>query len=294
MDGGFLISSHYRQMSSYNNPSSFPDILADKYRRTGNNDFSGEDNLKIAICDDEENMRCLIKKLIGRQDGSFSIMEFSSGGEFLQFWKQEGRERIDILFLDISMDGVDGMEVAKQIRAWKEEREEPLWGSLPLLIFVSGYSEYMPKAFSVNAFQYLVKPIGEEEFAQVFSQALRECRYLDAKKEAEPRRIPVRRGKITRNVSVDDISYIESRNRKIMIVMREEEIECYGKIGEMEEELQKSFFRIHKGYLINMRFVERYSRTEVRMKDGARLPISKYKYQDFVKAYLEYIAEEGG
>lgn len=249
--------------------------------------------MNIAICDDEENIRCLIRKLIERQEGSFHIMEFSSGGALLQFWQQEGRERIDILFLDISMDGIDGMKVAEQIRAWKEEREEPLWGSLPLLIFVSGYSEYMPKAFSVNAFQYLMKPLDEREFEAVFAKALRECRYLETKKEAEPRRIPIRSGKITRNVSVDDIFYIESRNRKILIRMQEEEIESYGKIGEMEEELQKRFFRIHKGYLINLKYVERYSRMEVQMKDGTGLPISKYKYQDFVKAYLEYIAEEG-
>lgn len=250
--------------------------------------------MKIAVCDDEENIRCLIRKLIEKQEGSFPIMEFSSGGELLRFWQQEGRERIDILFLDISMNDIDGMEVAKQIRAWKEEREEPVWGSLPLLIFVSGYSEYMPKAFSVNAFQYLLKPINEREFEEVFAQAVRECRYLEAKKETEPRRIPVRSGRITRNISIDDISYIESRNRKIVIRMREEEIESYGKIGEMEEELQKRFFRIHKGYLVNLKYVERYSRTEVQMKDGARLPISKYKYQDFVRAYLEYITEDGG
>lgn len=253
-----------------------------------------EDRVNIAVCDDEENIRCLIGKLVERQGGNFCIMEFSSGGELLQFWKQEGRARIDILFLDIAMDDVDGMETAEQIRAWKEEREEPIWGSLPLLIFVSGYSEYMPKAFSVNAFQYLMKPIDEKVFEEIFAQALRECRYLRAKREAEPKRIPIRSGKITRNVSIDDISYIESRNRKIVIMMREEEIESYGKIGEMEEELQKSFFRIHKGYLVNMSGVERYSRTEVQMKDGVRLPISKYKYQEFVKAYLEYFEEEGG
>lgn len=248
--------------------------------------------MNIAVCDDEENIRCLIGKLIERQEGDFHIMEFSSGGALLQFWKQEGRERIDILFLDISMDDIDGMEAARQIRAWKEEREEPVWGSLPLLIFVSGHLEYMPKAFSVNAFQYLMKPIDEREFEEVFAQALRECRYLEAKRETEPRRIPIRSGKITRNISIDDISYIESRNRKIVIKMREETIETYGKIGEMEEELQKNFFRVHKGYLVNMNCVERYSRTEVQMRDGARLPISKYKYQEFVKAYLEYIAED--
>ena len=61
-----------------------------------------------------------------------------------------------------------------------------LMGSLPLLIFVTGYPEYMAKAFSVSAFQYLVKPIDEKEFEDVFARAVRECRCLNRKKNTEP------------------------------------------------------------------------------------------------------------
>lgn len=57
-------------------------------------------------------------------------------------------------------------------------------------------------------------------------------------------------------------------------------------------ELKPDFFRIHKGYLVNIKYVERYDRTEVKMRNGDSLLISKYKYQDFVKRYLEYILEE--
>ena len=248
--------------------------------------------MNIAVCDDEENIRIYIKKLIQMQDADCRIMEFSSGRELLQFWQREGREQIDILFLDISMDDTDGMEAAEQIRKWKEDRNEAMWGSLPLLIFVTGYPEYMPRAFSVNAFQYLVKPIDEKEFEDVFAQAVREYHYLEAKKNTEPRKILVRDGNETRKILVNDIYYIESNNRKIIIFMQDEKIECYGKIGRLENELKKGFFRIHKGYLVNMKYVERYSRTEVRMKNGSSLFISKYKYQDFIRAYLDYISED--
>ena len=250
--------------------------------------------MNIAVCDDEENIRCLIKKLIEKQSKDCQIMEFSSGRELLHFWRQKDREQIDILFLDISMDGADGMETAEQIRDWKVEKNEPLWGGLPLLIFVTGYPEYMPKAFSFFAFQYLVKPIDEREFEDALKKALRECRYLEAKKNTEPREILIRNGNVTRKVPADDIYYIESNNRKIMVFLQDEEIGCYGKISEMENELREGFFRIHRGYLVNMKYVERYSRTEVQMKNGKRLLISKYKYQDFIKAYLEYISEDGG
>ena len=248
--------------------------------------------MNIAVCDDEENIRIYIKRLIEIKEDDCRIIEFSSGGELLQYWQQKDRERIDILFLDISMGGTDGMETAEQIRKWQEERGEAVWGSLPLLIFVSDYPEYMPRAFSVNAFQYLVKPIDEKEFEEVFAQAVREYRYLDAKKSTEPKEILIRNGNETRKVSVNDIYYIESSNRKIIVFMKDEEIECYGKLGELEKELKEGFFRIHRGYLINMKYVERYNRTEIRMKNGSSLLISKYKYQDFLKTYLGYMSEE--
>jgi len=248
--------------------------------------------LNIAVCDDEENTRIYIKRLIEMQDVDCRIMEFSSGGELLQFWNQEERERVDILFLDISMEGTDGMEAAEQIRRWKEEKDEALWGSLPLLIFVTGYPEYMQKAFSVNAFQYLIKPVNETDFEDVFAQAVREYRHLEAKRNTEPGEILIRNGNETRNVPVDDIYYIESSNRKIIVFIQDGKIECYGKIGELENQLKEGFFRIHKGYLVNMKYVERYTRTEVRMKNGSSLLISKYKYQDFIRAYLEYISED--
>ncbi len=97
----------------------------------------------------------------------------------------------------------------------------PARRSLPLLILVTGYLEYMPKAFSVNAFQYLVKPIDEKEFEDVFARAVRECRCLNRKKNTEPGEILVRSGNITRNVPVDDIYYIEISNRKIIVSMRD-------------------------------------------------------------------------
>lgn len=217
-------------------------------------------------------------------------MEFSSGEELLAFWDLEDREEIDILFLDISMEGMDGIAIAEQIRKRMVEKDEAVWGSLPLLIFVTGYPEYMPKAFSVNAFQYLLKPVDERAFEEVFKQAVREYRYLKSKRSAEPKEVLLRDKNVTRSVATDDIFYIESNNRKVIVHMRDEIIECYGKIGELEQELKEGFFRIHKGYLVNMKYVEGYNRTEVRVKNGSILLLSKYKYQDFAKAYLEFIS----
>ena len=207
--------------------------------------------MNIAICDDEENIRIYIRKLIQKQEPFCKITEFSSGKELLEFQDETNAEEIDILFLDISMGDEDGMTVAKQLRSQMESN-----------------------------------------FEQVFAQTIREYQYLMAKKKEKPKEVLVRNGNRTRSVSADDIYYIESSNRKVTLYLRHEKIEYYDKISSLESELKPDFFRIHKGYLVNIKYVERYDRTEVKMRNGESLLISKYKYQDFVKRYLEYISEE--
>lgn len=207
--------------------------------------------MNIAICDDEENIRIYIRKLIQKQEPFCKITEFSSGKELLEFQDETNAEEIDILFLDISMGDEDGMTVAKQLRSQMESN-----------------------------------------FEQVFAQTIREYQYLMAKKKEKPKEVLVRNGNRTRSVSADDIYYIESSNRKVTLYLRHEKIEYYDKISSLESELKADFFRIHKGYLVNIKYVERYDRTEVKMRNGDSLLISKYKYQDFVKRYLEYILEE--
>ncbi|MBS5420159.1 MAG: response regulator transcription factor [Roseburia sp.] len=207
--------------------------------------------MNIAICDDEENIRIYICKLIQKQETFCKITEFSSGKELLEFQDETNAEEIDILFLDISMGDEDGMTVAKQLRSQMESN-----------------------------------------FEQVFAQTIREYQYLMAKKKEKPKEVLVRNGNRTRSVSADDIYYIESSNRKVTLYLRHEKIEYYDKISSLESELKPDFFRIHKGYLVNIKYVERYDRTEVKMRNGDSLLISKYKYQDFVKRYLEYISEE--
>ena len=207
--------------------------------------------MNIAICDDEENIRIYIRKLIQKQETFCKITEFSSGKELLEFQDETNAEEIDILFLDISMGDEDGMTVAKQLRSQMESN-----------------------------------------FEQVFAQTIREYQYLMAKKKEKPKEVLVRNENRTRSVSADDIYYIESSNRKVTLYLRHEKIEYYDKISSLESELKPDFFRIHKGYLVNIKYVERYDRAEVKMRNGDSLLISKYKYQDFVKRYLEYILEE--
>ncbi len=99
----------------------------------------------------------------------------------------------------------------------------------------------------------------------------------------------IRHGGVEKNLLPDNIYYIESHSHKVVIHKKDGQLECYAKIGDLEEALQGQFFRIHKGFLINLSYVEEYSRTQVILANGAKLPVSKYKYEAFVKAHLRYL-----
>ena len=237
--------------------------------------------LNVAICDDEKNIRTYLFSLIKKQGMECEITEYASADEYLS----ERREH-DLLFLDIEMDIADtadknGMWLAEQLRNRKLIKQ-------PIIIFVTGHEKYVFDAFDVGAFQYLLKPIDEQKFAKVFERAVRQIT-AEAEKKKKVLIVPYANDK--RAVHLTDIYYMESQSHKIVLKLKNEKLEYYAKMGELEKELEGQFYRIHKGYLINLAHVEGYSKTEVTMANGDKLSISKYKYDTFVKAYMEYISE---
>ena len=237
--------------------------------------------IKIAICDDEANIRAYLSSLIQAQDCPCEIVEYASAGDCLA-----DTQKIDLLFLDIELttdrSGLDGMALAGQIR-------ERTTGTQPVIIFVTGYERYVFDAFDVGAFQYLLKPVDEEKFAKVFSRAVAQ---IGTAREKPGRVLTLQSANTSKTVPLDSIYYIESSNHKVELHLKNGEFACYAKIGDLELELQDQFFRIHKGYLVNLSYVAGYSKTEVTLTNGERLLLSKYKYQDFVKAYLHFLKKE--
>lgn len=245
--------------------------------------------MNIAICDDEKNVRSYMRKLIEKQEKEIHITEYASGKELLAQLSRMDGQQLDLLFLDIALRDMDGMSIAENIRKLQEREGQAAWGSLPLIIFVTGYSEYMPAAFSVHAFQFVRKPIDEGHFEMVFRQAVRELRHIKAQRGAPEKKITVGRRKTIR---AGDILYIESSGHKNIIRLQNVCIEHYGKISDLERELSPEFFRIHRGYLVNLSCVDHYDRTNVYMDNGDSLCLSRYKYNEFVKAYLQHMSEE--
>ena len=237
--------------------------------------------IRIAICDDEAPTRAYLASLIRAQDCPCEIVEYASAKDCLA-----DQRKIDLLFLDIELNaaGPDGMALARQIR----ERSAV---SQPVIIFVTGYERYVFDAFDVGAFQYLLKPVDEEKFAQVFTRAAAQ---IGAGRETPVRTLTLQSAGVSRTVPLDSIYYIESSNHKVVLRLKDGEFSCYAKIRDLEAELGDQFFRVHKGYLVNLAYVEGYSKTELTLTNGERLLISKYKYPDFVKAYLRFVKRGAG
>ena len=239
--------------------------------------------IKIAICDDEANIRAYLASLIAAQPYSCEIVEYVSAGDCLA-----DQREIDLLLLDIELAPAspDGMALARKIR-------ERTSGTQPVIIFVTGYDRYVFDAFDVGAFQYLLKPVDERKFAQVFARAVEQI-MADRERPQRGRVLTLQSANANRTVPLDDIYYIESNNHKVVLHLREGEFAYYAKIQDLELELQNHFFRIHKGYLVNLSYVDGYSKTEVMLTNGESLLLSKYKYQDFVKAYLQFMKAGAG
>ena len=235
--------------------------------------------MKIAVCDDDKAAREHIVSLIKEQMHDAEIMTFVSGEEMLKV-----RSSFDISFLDVEMGEMSGMDVANHIR------QEEQGNTKSIIIFVTGYEKYMNGAFDVSAFHYLLKPIDEEKFRNVFERALKE---LHAAEERTKRYILVRNSGAKKKVYIKDIYYIESANKKVIIHTKTGILDSYGKMDELEQMTGSSFYRCHRCYLVNMEKIVSYNADTIKVANGDKLILAQKKYNNFIKQYMKY-AKEGG
>ena len=228
--------------------------------------------LNIAICDDEEIIREQIKELTEKEKSGLCMELYETGDALLA-----SRKQFDIVFLDIQMEGTDGIETAKRLR----QRDEDT-----ILIFITGIREYVFEAFDVAAFHYLLKPIEEEKFREVFRRAGRE---LEKRKSKRRETVFIKTRNRSFSLEKDSILYIESRGKKVEIHTTGETIEAYASMNEMEGQFGGGFFRCHRGYLVNMAYVAEYDSGSITLNNGECVYLAKEKYGEFVKAYMRYL-----
>lgn len=231
-------------------------------------------HLDIAVVEDEKAIREHIMSLIENQEPASHPEGFATGEELLA-----AKRRFDIVFLDIQMEGLNGIETARILREKQEET---------ILIFVTGIREYVFEALDLYAFHYLLKPVEEKKFLEVFGRALRE-----AEKKKEKKRLFIR----TKNVTLDqeEILYIESRGKKVEIHMAgaKASLEFYATMDELEGQLAENFYRCHRAYIVNMDYVTEYDNGSITLTNGDNVYLAKKKYGEFARTYMWHLQNGG-
>lgn len=238
-----------------------------------------EMNWQIALVDDESSQLELLEKLINEYSKNNSIhptiLTFESAEAFLFYFEEN--QNIDLLILDIEMSGMNGMELAKKIRAAKHSLN---------ILFVTGYVEYSLEGYKVNAIDYILKPIDQDKL----TIALNKFRNILPEKEDY---LFLETPEALLKINIYDIISLEALGHETVIRTTAETIEVNRGLGSLLEELPtQQFFKTHRSYLVNLEHVVKIVKTEVQMTDKSIVPVSRRAYKPLNQAFIQYFKKE--
>lgn len=216
----------------------------------------------IGICDDGENVCTSIENMLIQYAQEKRIQVDTNvwyTGEGLRDHLASGNH-LDILFLDIELFKMTGIEVGNYIR-------NQLDNVGMQIIYISGKASYAQQLFKTQPLDFLVKPISQDQINDVMEMAIRII-----KKRNE--RFEFQQGKDYYYVPMGDIIYLESEGRKVKVVTMKSTFEFYGKLKEVAKRLSEDFIVIHQSYIINREYVFRYTYEMVELVNGTILTIS--------------------
>ena len=236
--------------------------------------------IKIAICDDEplvtKDLSNLIINYASEHNLQIEFHTYSNGEQFLADIKKQDKQ-FDIVFLDIKMKKIDGIETAKIIRKTNE---------IMIIIFVSSLEEYVFDAFDVEAKGFIVKPIEKLKIYEILNKSLLKLEQNNKYSLAlyfngELQKIPFHQ-----------IYYCEVANPSVFVYERAKINRYQGKIDDLEKELNKDFFRCHRSYIVNLNFVDGYKDNMIYMPSGEKIPVSSRRQKEFIKTLLYFQRKE--
>ncbi len=218
--------------------------------------------LRIGICDDSPEARFALQTALERQleeKGIEQTIFAYSSGEGLLGWHAKHAGELDLVFLDMEMGGMSGMETARALRAADPNL---------LLAFVTGYADFVFDGYAVGALGYLMKPARPEQLSELLTRA------LGALRRQEDQVFLCRNGEGMYRIPRKSIQYFVSDRRKVTCVATGRSYTFYGKLDEVARELGEEFVRIHQRYLVRAAAVDRVEGNAVTVGEE-ELPISR-------------------
>ena len=228
---------------------------------------------RVAIVDDSAvdsgHISALLEKWAALRQIPATAELFSSAESFLFRYAED--KDWDILLLDIEMGAMDGVTMAKKVRQDNEAVQ---------IVFITGYSDYIAEGYEVAALHYLMKPVNPDKLLTVLDRALekrkQEERCLNLANSGEMVRIPFY-----------EIRYLDVHQNYVTIHAKQD-YTVKRTLGDFEKELDDRFHRVGRGMILNLKFIQRVTKTEVRLSDGTVLPLPRGAYEPLNRAIIRH------
>ena len=226
---------------------------------------------RVAVVDDSTTDAEFVKGILNSwadfRQANIQIEVFPSAEAFL-FRYAEDKEW-DILLLDIEMGAMDGVTMAKRVRQDNEAMQ---------IVFITGYSDYIAEGYEVAALHYLMKPVNRDKLLIVLDRAVekrkQEERCLNLESYGEMVRIPFY-----------DIRYLDV-HQNYVTVHAKADYTVKRTLGDFEKELDERFCRVGRAMILNLKYIQRVTKTEVRLSDGTVLPLPRGAYEPLNRAII--------
>ena len=228
---------------------------------------------RVAIVDDSttdaEFVKGILNNWAAQRQANIQAEVFLSAEAFL-FQYAEDKEW-DILLLDIEMGAMDGVTMAKRVRQDNEAVQ---------IVFITGYSDYIAEGYEVAALHYLMKPVNREKLLTVLDRAMekrkQEERCLNLEAYGEMVRIPFY-----------EIRYLDV-HQNYVTVHAKADYTVKRTLGDFEKELDDRFHRVGRGMILNLKYIQRVTKTEVRLSDGTVFPLPRGAYEPLNRAIIKH------
>lgn len=230
--------------------------------------------IRIGIAEDDrvqmKTLKGYLDRYFGESGEKFEIACYSDGDRLTDYYRAE----FDIIFMDVEMPFIDGFTAAKMIR----EKDPEV-----VILFITSHAQYAIKGYSVEALDYILKPVSYFAFSQYMDRA------VERTKRRKEKYIAVHLRTGMKKLPVSRIYYVESQDHHLIFHAKDGEVTTLGKIQDMEEKTKEyGFLRCHIGYLINPEHVEGIRENSV-LVHGEALPISRSRKKKFLEELMDYM-----
>lgn len=233
----------------------------------------------IFLCDDDEAILGSYSnklKNLAEKNGIEINLNFFKSGESLLFYLFESTEKADIIYMDIIMGDLNGIETAKKIREI---------GCRAEIIFLTETEDYVYDAYDISPVHYLLKTkTSEEKFEEVFLRAIKRT-----EKKAKEIFVCEYGGNI-KVIPIADISYFEIWKRVVSVHYGDNKIfSFYSTMEKLGSQLGETFIRTHRSYMVNLSYVSKFQRTNLILKTGEAIPVGITYGSNVRESFLKYL-----